>query len=55
MKGNSTTHIFTQQGRVNYGQIKKACGCVLGTKCEHETQETFEEEKKKDGNDTNED
>lgn len=32
-KGNSTTNIFTPQGRENYDHIRKACGCAMGRKC----------------------
>ena len=32
-KGDSTTHILSDKGRKNFSEIKKACGHVLGEKC----------------------
>ena len=33
MKGDISTHMFSKQGKENYGLILKSCGCQLGEKC----------------------
>jgi hypothetical protein len=35
MKGNRDLRVPSEQGRENYGQIKRPCGCPLGSRCEH--------------------
>ena len=33
MKGDSTCHIPNDKYRAQYQEIKKPCGCKMGTKC----------------------
>ena len=35
MKGKPDLRVPSNCGRENYGEIRKACGCNLGTRCEH--------------------